>query len=412
MSLGQTWNLTSTMKAVLIEGVLTISTTKDAEAMPDYEVTFNASTGQFERNCPWSNRDVSSVVIEDKITTIGSYSFYFCLNIKSITIPNSVTIIRDMAFYRCAALTSVTIPNSVTTIGNSAFGDCLALTSVAISNSVTTIGNWAFQRCALTSITNPNSVTTIGIAAYSGNAFTSVTIPSSVTDIGGGSFSNCSELRAINVDEKNTFYLSDEGVLYNKDKTVLLAFPAAKWAETFDIPTSVTTIGYIAFAGCQYLTSVTIPNSVTNLGSDAFLGCTALKDVKVEWTTPLSISDEIFGTGTTIGRIDKSTVTLHVPAGTKALYQAAPVWKDFGTIVEYNPTNTESIENPTLKAYASNSILTISGLQTGKPVSIYSVSGQLVYSGIAKAETEQIPLNANGVYIVTSKNQTIKVAIK
>ena len=98
-------------------------------------------------------------------------------------------------------------------------------------------------------------------------------------------------------------------------------------------------------------------------------------------------------------------MTLHIPAGTEALYQAAPVWKDF----KYNITSIEQVEVSPLKAHASNGILYISGLKTGKPLNIYSVSGQLVYTGIATAAEEQIPVAASGVYIVVSGEQTVKV---
>ena len=94
------------------------------------------------------------------------------------------------------------------------------------------------------------------------------------------------------------------------------------------------------------------------------------------------------------------------------LYESTNVWKDFGTIVDYNTTHTEHIEALTLNAYVSNGVLTVSGLQAGKPISIYNISGQLVFKGVAKAEMEQIPLNLNGIYIVATENQTIKTIIK
>ena len=165
-------------------------------------------------------------------------------------------------------------------------------------------------------------------------------------------------------------------------------------------------MGKALFFECLSLTSITIPKSATNLGNAAFAQCTSLKDVSVEWTTPLPVDIYFFD------EVILSAAILHVPTGTKALYQAADGWKDFGTILEYNPSHTEPVEVPTLKAYASNGILTVSGLQAGEPVSIYSLSGQLVYKGVAKAETEQIPLNVNGIYIVATKNRTIKTIIK
>jgi hypothetical protein len=175
------------------------------------------------------------------------------------TIPDGVTNIGDRfngAFLGCTRLTSVTIPDSVTSIGGRAFLGCTNLTSVTIGNGVTSIGNGAFSGCT---------------------SLTSVTIPDSVTSIGNGAFSG---LKAINVNSSNKFYSSDQGVLYNKDKTTLVAFPGSK-TEAFAIPDSVTIIGEGAFSGCTSLTSVTIPNSVTSIGNGAFSGCTSLASVTI-----------------------------------------------------------------------------------------------------------------------------------
>jgi hypothetical protein len=126
----------------------------------------------------------------------------------------------------------------------------------------------------------------------------------------------------------------------------------------------------------------------------------------VGWTNPSSVSivvDELFD------QVNISAATLRVPAGTKALYLATPVWQDF-TIVEY-PVSNETIDTPTLKAYASDGIVYISGLQPGMPLSIYTIAGQLVYKGIAKAAEESVPINASGIYIVLAGKQTAKTVI-
>ena len=174
----------------LNDGVLTIGGTG---AMTDYNT-------HGDNAAPWYEyrEDITTVVIEDGVTSIGSGAFSGCSGLTSVTIPGSVTSIESEAFRECSALTSITIPNSVTSIGDAAFYGCSDLTSVTIGNSVTTIGDCAFQYCnALTNVTIPNSVTTIGGAAFMSCALTSITIPNSVTEIGWWAFRACNYLTDI-----------------------------------------------------------------------------------------------------------------------------------------------------------------------------------------------------------------------
>jgi hypothetical protein len=216
-------------------------------------------------------------------TSIGDRAFYKC-HLTSIIIPDSVTRIGNYAFSGCDDLTSIIIPDSVTRIGNYAFSGCDDLTSIIIPNSVTRIGDYAFNGCgSLTSITIPNSVTSIGDYAFDGCDITSIIIPNSVTRIGDGAFLYCESLTAINVDTNNTAYCSQDGVLYNKDKTILITYPKRK-SGSFTIPNSVTSIGDYVFSGCYYLTSIIIPNSVTRIGDEAFDSCTSLTSVTFQGT--------------------------------------------------------------------------------------------------------------------------------
>ena len=192
------------------------------------------------------------------VTSIGSSAFEYCTSLNSITIPNSVTSIGESAFYECSSLNSVTIGNSVTSIGDNAFS-CTSLKSVTIPNSVTSIGESAFYRTSLKSITIPNSVTYIGKYAFNG----------------------CTSLTNIYVDSNNKNYTSVNGNLYNKNKTELIQYAAGKTDEYFSIPSSVTSIGDLAFDGCKSLMSVTIPDSVTSIGDSAFSDCTSLNSITI-----------------------------------------------------------------------------------------------------------------------------------
>ncbi|MBR5562567.1 MAG: leucine-rich repeat protein [Clostridia bacterium] len=264
---------------------------------------------------------LTNVIIGNGVTSIGDYAFNDCYNLTSIKIPDSVISIGESVFWECDRLTSVTIGNRVTSIGDYAFWHCDGLTNVIFGNSVTNIGNYAFEYCyKLKSIKIPDSVISIGEGAFAkcngltsiivdssnakyssdeygvlfnkskteliqypaGNTRTSCVIPNSVTTIGKNAFAECDNLTYIVVDSSNTAYSNDEyGVLFNKDKTELIRYPAGNTRTSYLIPNSVTNIGISAFKSCDNLTSVTIGNSVTNIGSYAFYSCESLINVTI-----------------------------------------------------------------------------------------------------------------------------------
>ena len=227
----------------------------------------------FYRETPWGDR-VTSVVIEDGVTSVGSYAFYDCKKLTSVTIPDSVTNIGNNAFEYCTGLKSVTIPDSVTYIGEQAFSDCTGLTSVTIPDGVTSIAFQTFCNCS---------------------ELTSVTIPESVTSIGYEAFTGCWELTGVYIRDlaawcSISFGDSSANPLYNANKLYL----NNELVTDLVIPDSVTSIGDCAFPGCTGLTSVTIPDSVTSIGNNAFNDCTGLTSVTIP-DSVTNIGEKAFG---------------------------------------------------------------------------------------------------------------------
>jgi hypothetical protein len=192
------------------------------------------------------------------VQSIGFNAFYRCTGLININIPSTVTVIGEYAFYECSSITSITIPNGLTSIQTSTFELCTNLESITIGTSVANIGNTAFASSGITSIS----------------------IPASVTNIGLDAFRFCLSLTSIFVDSNNPNYSSQDGILFNKLKTILIKCQVLK-EGSYNIPNSVNSIERYAFDHCASLTNIIIPNSVNSIGVAAFSFCAILTTLTI-----------------------------------------------------------------------------------------------------------------------------------
>ena len=471
------------------------------------------------------------------VTRIGDHAFSHCTGLTSVTIPNSVTEIGLQPFFGCLNLTdiivdpenssycsidgvlydkevsilincpegkkeSLTIPGSVTTIGINAFSACSNLTDIIVDpenssycsidgvlydkevsvlikcpegkkgdlnipSPVTTIGDYAFYYCErLKSVTIPNSVTTIGQWAFAYcTGLTSVTIPYSVTTIGNSAFLACSNLTDIIVDSENPSYCSIDGILYDKEASVLINCPGKKEGEptipgsvtvigsnafsfcagltSVTIPSSVKTIGNEAFSACTGLTFVTIPNSVTIIGDYAFLSCTGLTSVTIPGSATTIGNGAFLGcTGLTSVTIPNSVTTigigtfayctklatiyceilepffcdpqfpvevieaaiLYVPTGCKTKYETIAPWNNFKHIEEKTFSGVDNTpDDRAARILVCDGTLTVDGCEF---ITVYNMNGRIVYRGIG----QEVRLDP-GIYLVKERNSCVKVVI-
>ena len=208
------------------------------------------------------------------------------------SIKEGTQIICDRAFIGCKSLRSIVIPDSVTSIGNRAFYGCWFLCSLVIPDSVTSIGDWAFGDCL---------------------SLSSIVIPESVVNLNGNPFCRWNgELKCL-----SPYFIYDNKVLFNKDKSKIIAFRDKK-AKSYAIPDYVTSIGDSAFKCCESLRSIVIPDSVTSIGYWAFRDCSSLTDI--------AIPDSVTSIGNNAFKFCFSLRSIIIPDGVTSIGNNAFGW--------------------------------------------------------------------------------------
>lgn len=292
-------------------GSSTSSTTSTTYYIPSSLKSVTVTGGNILRGAFYNCNGLTSVVIPDSVTSIGTSAFAGCSGLTSITIPDSVTSIGGSAFYNCTGLTSIIIPNSVINISSVAFSNCTGIMSIIVDErnaKYHSAGNCIIETatktlilgCKTSVIPTDGSVTSIGAYAFRGcKGLTDITIPDSVISIGSFAFESCKGLTSIRIPDSVTsiedafWYcyklMNITGSATNVSAVAKQAFP---FSFTVNI-TSGTNIGQDALLGCEGLTSVIIGNSVTSIGASAFYRCIGLTSITIP-NSVTSIGAEAF----------------------------------------------------------------------------------------------------------------------
>ena len=234
---------------------------------------------------------VEKIVLPNTITEIGDDAFASCINLKKINIPDSVTSIGSHAFWNCRSLESINIPDHCTWINEMTFFNCKSLKSISLPSHLLGMDRSAFTGCGVEKIIIPGSVSKIEYYAFSGSKLKyveiengvkgiedgafydcedliEVSIPESVTSIYYNSFYECKKLQAINVNDDNTAYTSENGVLMNKNKTRINVYPSGKKESVYNVSSGVTKIDEYAFYNCNNLQAINVNDDNTAYTSE------------------------------------------------------------------------------------------------------------------------------------------------
>lgn len=263
------------------DGILTIS---GKGPMPDWDTSHGWQPALSPAITPWYEAGIrlkiEQVIIEEGITTVGIQAFDRCMNLKKVMLADTVRVICASAFLRCKSLSEIHISNSVTHIRECAFCGCEVLKEITLPDKLAVLED-AFPQTGIIKVNITNGVRRIMSDTFYGcEQLKEIIIPSSVKEINDG-FCECPNLERVSVSSKNKHFVMVDGVLFDKDMTRLLLYPACKPERDYIIPSTVTEIDECAFHNCRNLTSVFIPENTRFKDNSVFFGCEVLENITV-----------------------------------------------------------------------------------------------------------------------------------
>lgn len=216
---------------------------------------------------------LSEIIIPSTVIRMGVKAFSWCINLQKIILPDKLEEIADRLFEYCTSLEKVTFSKRVLRIGVGSFSWCSKLEEVILGEGLQEIGYNAFLSCkSLKKITLTDGLKALGNCMAYCDSLEEIHIPKTVTKIEGALFPIGKALEKIKIAQDNLNYCDLDGVLFTKDKKILLEYPSAKPDPSYTVPLSVIKINDGAFYTNHFLTSLTIPDGVEIIGKNALAG--------------------------------------------------------------------------------------------------------------------------------------------
>lgn len=396
-----TWSLSE-------EGVLTISGTGRMKA-------YSSSNAPWQTYCD----GITKVIVEEGVTTVGNYAFYFCRSITAVELPDSLEEIGQYAFAYCSALESVEIPDAVNYIGRYAFVCCSGLKAIEIPADVKSILPYTFRECgSLAAVTLSEGLSAIGEFAFGHcDALETLTIPESVSSIDINAFYSCDGLREVsypgteeqwyameiyggnawlwaacpyaiptkgscgeNVSwsvENGVLTISGEGAMDDNTRAIYAPwYDLAEQIKTVKIEYGVTYVGSYVLESSYVLEAILLAESVETVGSYAFRNCSVESVVLPESVTEVKANAFraseceviVLNRECVIGSNALGSGSVRGYYGSTAWAYAQENYKDFLPLDETVPVNERIFPDDNFRAYVDKTLARGDGVLTPEEI--------------------------------------------
>ena len=358
--------------------------------------------------CPYGRKEVN---VPEGVVTVKGSAFSRRPQLESVILPESLSSIEEYAFNGCVALSAIIFPSRLKYIGENAFSFCSGLKmDLVLHSGIEYVGEYAFYCCSsLESLTyfansptlpllcfsNCTSLKWVKIGpqvnyidyyAFSGcDRLETVELSESVTDFPGSAFSYCHSLRNFIISEANPVLMSENGIVYNKEKSKLYCGPGVVGALT--VPEGIVEIEKGAFMDNTMLTEITFPSSLVDIDSNAFYNCRNVKKITCFAQTPPDVGSFALDYDD-LKNGSRLPANVYVPANALEAYRENADWRGFGDRLQaISEAGIEDVNSAEETFYE-----------------VFSLDGRQVLKAASRDELQGLE---RGIYIVNGKKMAL-----